>query len=143
VIRPVLFDAGPLGRIAHPKPNAQFLAWFDGILDAGAVVILPEIADYEVRRSLLLAGLTASVQRLDELKQTLLYQPITTGVMMQAAEFWAQARKRGQTTADPKELNGDVILAAQALEADGIVVTDNLGHLTQFVEAITWKEYRP
>ena len=31
--------------------------------------------------------------------------------MLRAAELWAQARRRGRPTADPKELDCDVILA--------------------------------
>ena len=60
--------------------------------------------------------------------------------MLRAAELWAEARKRGQPTADPKVLDGDVILAAQALQVGGIVVTDNIGHLSQFVDARRWSD---
>ena len=38
-------------------------------------------------------------------------------------------------TADPKALDCDVILAAQAIEVTGIVATDNIGHLSRFVIA--------
>ena len=125
---------------AHPKPKPEFQEWLDGVLAQGDIVVVPEITDYEVRRSFILAGLTASLARLDALKLTLAYQSLDTFVMLKAAELWAEARKRGRTTADPKELNGDVILAAQALQIGGIIVTDNAGHLAQFVEAKSWKE---
>jgi predicted nucleic acid-binding protein len=138
--RILLLDAGPLGMAAHPKPRADFQLWLDNTLAAGDIVVVPEITDYEVRRNLILAGLTASLARLDALKMTLAYQSIDTFVMLKAAELWAEARNRGRTTADPKELNGDVILAAQALQVGGIIVTENAGHLQQFVEAKTWKE---
>jgi len=66
---------------------------------------------------------------------------------MRAAELWAQARRRGRLTADPKELDGDVILAAQAedtqsrLACDEIVIaTENIGHLNHLVKARSWKE---
>jgi len=64
--------------------------------------MLPEIADYEVRRELLRAGKVAGIGRLDELKSRLTYLPISTLVMLLAADFWAEARKRGRPTADPK-----------------------------------------
>jgi predicted nucleic acid-binding protein len=137
---PLLLDSGPLGRIAHPRANREITLWLDQLLVAGYAVILPEIADYEVRRGLLLEGLTASVRRLDQLKDVLTYLPLTTSTMLKAAELWAQARRRGVPTADPRELDGDVILSAQALEAGGVVVTENVGHLSRFVEARTWRD---
>jgi len=110
------------------------------MLRGRAEVIIPEITDFEVRRNLLLEGLMESVQRLDQLKAVLTYLPLSTRVMLRAAEFWAQARKHGKATADPKELDVDVILAAQAHEVGGIVVTENVGHLALFVEAKEWQE---
>lgn len=135
-----MLDSGPLGKIAHPRPNPEIVAWLNQLLDANATIVIPEITDYEVRRSLLLSGLTKSVARLDQLKHVLVYRPITTAVMLKAAELWADARKRGQPTADLKELDGDVILAAQALQANAIVATENVGHLSLFVEAKHWKD---
>ncbi len=129
-----------MGQIAHPKPNQEVYTRFRQLAVSGRVIVVPEIADYEVRRSFLLSDLSESLARLDALKHSLIYLPLTTETMLQAAELWAIARKRGQTTADPKELNGDVILAAQALQVGGVIVTDNKGHLEQFVEAKTWKE---
>ena len=58
------------------------------------------------------------------------------------AQLWADARNRGLPTADPKELDGDVILAAQAERAKAIVATDNVGHLARFVSAQNWEGYR-
>lgn len=138
--KPILLDAGPLGRIAHPRPNQEITLWLERILTVGIEVIIPEIADYEVRRNLLLTGLTKSVARLDQLKATLIYLPLNTEMMLKAAELWADARKVGQPTADSKALDGDVILAAQALEVGGIIATENVGHLSRFAEALHWKD---
>ena len=140
VIRPLLLDTGPLGKIAHPRPNPELLAWLVRMLRGRAEVIIPEITDFELRRNLLLEGLVESVRRLDELKAVLTYLPLSTRVMLRAAEFWARARRDGKPTADPKELDIDVILAAQAHEVRGIVVTENVGHLALFVEAKDWGE---
>jgi predicted nucleic acid-binding protein len=135
-----LLDSGPLGRIAHPRANRELVAWLHALLAANVIMMLPEIADYEVRRSFLLEGLAPSVQRLDRLKEALTYLPLTTTTMLRAAELWADARRRGTPTADPKELDGDVILAAQALQVGGLVITENVGHLARFVEAKGWRE---
>jgi toxin FitB len=127
VNKPVVLDAGPLGRIAHPRPNRQIAEWYKLLAGSGVEIIVAEVADYEVRRNLLLEGLDRSVERLDELKQELTYLPLTTAHVLKAAELWAMARRVGQPTADPKELDCDVILAAQALSVNAIVATENIG----------------
>ncbi len=107
---------------------------------SGALVIIPEIADYELRRNMILEGLTASLKRLDELKDLLFYMPLTTRVMMKAAEFWAEARKRGKPGAAPDALDADAILAAQADEAGAVIATENIGHFPWLIEARHWRE---
>jgi hypothetical protein len=59
-----------------------------------------------------------------------------------AAALWADARKRGLPTADPKELDCDAILAAQSLEVGAIVATENVGLLTRYVVARHWRDIR-
>ena len=81
--------------------------------------------------------------RLDALVGLLEYLPLTTVAMRQAALFWAQARQQGQPTADDKALDGDVILAAQAITlgiADTVIATTNVGHLSRFVPAALWPD---
>jgi hypothetical protein len=65
-----------------------------------------------------------------------------------AAELWATARQQGRPTADAKDLDIDVILAAQALSfgpapSDVVVATSNPKHLSQFVAAQNWNEILP
>ena len=74
------------------------------------------------------------------------YLPISTAAMRQAALLWARARQQGQPTAGDKALDGDVILAAQAiaLEApDVLIATTNIGHLSRFVAADLWQNIEP
>ena len=140
MIKPWVLDTGPLGRLTHPARNPQIVSWLERQLAEGIPVMIPEIVDYELRRSLLLEGLSRSVTRLDDLKAALVCLPITTPVMLQAAKLWAEARRCGRPTADAQALDGDVILAAQTLAVDGRVATENVGHLSFFVEAINWRE---
>ena len=49
-------------------------------------------------------------------------------------------RKQGCPTADPKELNGDVIVAAQAESVGAVVATENVGHISLFIDARGWRE---
>ncbi|HAO19014.1 MAG TPA: nuclease [Desulfobacteraceae bacterium] len=143
--RIILLDAGPLGMITHPKQNSEIKLWMQNLIRLGTLVRIPEIADYEVRRELLRAGKTKGIERLDALKAAIGYIPITTEMMLKAAEFWAQARMSGRPIADHKALDADVILAAQAFitRQDGddvIVATTNVGHLSLFVSAKVWNE---
>ena len=111
---------------------------------AGVRVFVPEIADYEVRRKLIHIGATAGIRRLNQVKTTLDYAPLTTDVMLLAADLWASARRAGLPTAAPEALDGDCILAAQALMATGpadtvTVAPDNVVHLSRFVDAQLWE----
>ncbi|WP_338076332.1 nuclease [Chlorogloeopsis fritschii] len=105
-------------------------------------IIVPEIADYEVRRELLRANRVKGIARLDTLIEFLEYLPITTATMRQAAIFWAQARQQGKPTADDKAIDGDMILAAQAVTlcvSNVVIATTNVGHLSRFVPADLWQ----
>jgi len=115
-------------------------------------VLVPEISDYEVRRELLRAGKSRGLSRLDHLAEDLGYLHITTEAMRLAARFWADARRQGQPTASDEALDGDVILAAQAValaeeEEEGlddvVVATTNVGHLSRLAAAERWEEIEP
>ncbi|MHB1423643.1 MAG: PIN domain-containing protein [Gemmataceae bacterium] len=138
----VFLDAGPLGMISHPRPRSDIVVWLATLMAAGMDVLVPEIADYEDRRELLRAAKTKSVARLDELKTTLGFVPLTSEAMLQAATFWAEARRRGRPTARDESLDADVILAAQAATWAGKVVilaSSNPKHLSRFVPADYWE----
>jgi predicted nucleic acid-binding protein len=146
--RIILLDAGPLGIISNPRFSSQTLAchqWVKEKVSAGVQIVIPEIADYEVRRELLRANKRRSLARLDELKRVLGYLAVTTNVMLRAAELWARARNIGKPTAHDHALDVDMILASQAalLIDDGdsvIVATTNVSHLALFVPAAHWHE---
>ncbi|WP_245894118.1 nuclease [Chamaesiphon polymorphus] len=114
-------------------------------MQSGDLAIVPEIVDYEIRRELLRANKQSGIGKLDQLKSELIYLPITTEVMIQAAELWSQVRQQGKPTADDKALDGDVILAAQAMSVTNnarevIVATSNPKHLSLFVDARDWQD---
>lgn len=143
--RVILLDSGPLGLVTNPKLSAESIAcaqWLQTQVTSGNRTIIPEIADYEVRRELLRANKTKGLVRLDALISLVEYLPLTTAAMRQAAKFWAQARQQGQPTAGDKTIDGDMILAAQSmtLEASNIIIaTTNIGHLSRFAVADLWQ----
>jgi predicted nucleic acid-binding protein len=63
--------------------------------------------------------------------------------MRQAAQLWAMSRRTGRSVGDARELNADVILAAQALRPGCTIATDNIGHLAQFTDARPWSSIKP
>ena len=147
----VLLDSGPLGILSNPNSSPKTLEcryWAERLTDKGYRLIVPEIADYEVRRELLRADKQKGLRRLDTLKAKFQYLPLTTKTMLKAAEFWAESRKAGKPTATPDALDGDVILAAQAYliaEEVGdrtpvVVATTNVDHLARFTIAKHWQD---
>jgi predicted nucleic acid-binding protein len=143
----ILLDTGPLGIISNPSKSQIVVAcreWATRQYQQGDVIVVPEIADYEVRRELLRADKTSGIERLDLIKNTFAYLPITTAVMLRAARFWAQARKAGRPTADNAALDADVILAAQAAilideGSEAVIATSNQRHLSMFAPAAEWQ----
>lgn len=118
MIQVVLLDSGPIGLITNPNRSPASIAcnnWIQSISAADIRVIIPEITDYEVRRELLRSNKVKGINRLDELIELVEYLPLSTATMRQAAIFWAQARQQGQPTAGDKTIDGDMILAAQAM----------------------------
>ena len=145
-MRLVFLDTGTLGVLTNPKGTPIALScqhWVRALLLARVRVIVPGIADYELRRELIRAGKVEGLRRLNTAREGLEFAPITQAALDRAAELWAAARTSGLPTAGNQSLDGDVILAAQALLAVGsgdsvIIATDNVGHLSRFVDAEPW-----
>jgi hypothetical protein len=96
VSRVVILDTGPLSVVTNPNRSAQAIAcvqWLQSLVGNGVRVVVPKIADYELRRELIRANKVKGIARLDALIVSLEYLPISTAAMRQAAEFWAQARQ--------------------------------------------------
>jgi predicted nucleic acid-binding protein len=151
--RIVVLDSGPLGLVcAQPrrKGASECQAWLKRQRGIGIRVVIPEVADDEVRRDLLRVGSTASLERLDDLGTGALeYQPLTTEAMLKAAELWAYLRRQGMPTGGSNSLDADAIVAAQAILAglpgDTVTIaTTNLRHLGRFpgVNAAVWSEIK-
>jgi predicted nucleic acid-binding protein len=93
-------------------------------LREGDRVMVPAISDYEVRRELLRAEKTKGLARLDGLKSVVGYIPLTSEALLQAAQFWAEARRSGKPTAADET----------------VIATTNVKHLEIFADARLWRE---
>ena len=70
--RLIVLDTGPVGLVTNPKLSSHSVdcnQWLQAHLKAGNRVVVPEIADYEVRRELLRAQKKSGRARLDSLCQ--------------------------------------------------------------------------
>ena len=148
----LFLDSRPLGLITQRRGKSPEVdacrQWYEDLNANGWTVYLPEITDYEVRRELTRSGKTASLARLNQLASTAVYLALTTAAMRLASDLWAQARNGRWATADPHALDGDVILAAQALSITPpptglIVATGNVAHLSRYLPAQEWTAIIP
>ena len=88
--RTIVLDSGPLGLVTNLGGSKQAAAcgrWLWNAAEGGATVMVPEIADYEVRRELIRARRSAGIDRLDAFIDAVEYLAITTPAMRQAATF--------------------------------------------------------
>lgn len=139
----LMLDSSVLGFVCHPRKHEDVRAWFHGMLTKDPPIheiLIPEIADYELRRELLRIKATSSLKRLDLMAEELTYVPLDTATMRHAASLWASLRNAGTPTADDSAIDGDVILAAQAIRSEAIVVTENVRHLSRMVHAVRWPD---
>jgi toxin FitB len=144
---PVLLDSGPLGLLCHARHGnpevAAIRRWVRELRRTGRIVCIPEIADYEVRRELLLLGSEAGIENLNELGRRFRYLRLTTPILRRAAALWAGARRQAMPAAEDAALDADMILAALAEREGGVVATENVRHLEPFVPAKRWREIEP
>ena len=149
----IFLDTSPLSVVTNPKRSPETIAclqWAVDMMVAGHRFVTPAIADYELRRELERAGRQNGIATLDRWNTAFpdRYLPLTDSALRLGAKLWAQSRNLGQMTAGPKELDGDVLISAQALDmglpvSEFIIATANIGHLTQFVPADLWTNIKP
>jgi len=140
-------DSNVLGILVHPSsPNRDPCnLWLEAQSRHGNRIAVPEIADYELRRELLLVNSLRALHNLDRLARRADYIPLTTSALRKAAELWASLRRGGQPTADRHALDADVILAAQLLDwvPNGwslVVASTNVKHLSRLVDTRPWQQ---
>jgi hypothetical protein len=124
---------------------------------SGVLVVIPEIAVYEVRRELIRQrdsakakgtahGAFAALERLTQLRREpqFTHCAIKTEAMELAAQLWANLRNEGLGSASDDSLDADVILAAQALTFIGkgdtlTIATGNAKHFRAFgIDTLPW-----
>jgi predicted nucleic acid-binding protein len=154
--RVALIDSGPLNEIVKPQPSVDVSRWLKFIDEKRIAIRVPEIIDYELRREIVLQCLIGtndsykSLHKLNKYRQTKRFISINPSVTLtDACEIWAKLREKGQGTSDNKNIDVDVILAAQAISMKNdfdevIIVTGNLSDIQRFcyldIQVWDWKQ---
>ncbi|MBM3753280.1 MAG: type II toxin-antitoxin system VapC family toxin [Acidobacteria bacterium] len=141
----IFLDSGPLGLLVNPTPSPEVEAVMERIEELshqGVQFHVPAIIYYEIKREFLRAGKTRSIARLDGFiaQGHNRYVPLTDTALRLAAELWAMKRQAGEPTAGSRNIDADIILAAQVLTFGApaeelVVATTNPRHFTKLVEA--------
>ena len=113
----IILDSKPLGEICNPINQSKVKPLIEFIRKNKIALRVVEITDYELRRELTLQGLTKGINNLNKFRQRQEIVPINSESLLLATELWAELRKEGQPTADKRNIDCDVIMVAQALEA--------------------------
>src|SRR5688500_16410000 len=135
-MKAVVLDTSPLSLLSSPRRSEEVIAierWAERLLASGIKLYVPSVADFEVRRELIRLGRTSSLDGLDVFNHAVSERllSISDSTLRIAAGMWANARNAGTPTGDPKELDCDVLIAAQALSldlpvGDWVVATSNV-----------------
>lgn len=147
-------DTPLLGAVTNPFPKSVVVqaiqVWAQQMEAAGHQLIVPAIADYEVRRERERRGAAASLAELDFFVNDMegRYLVLTDGALKRAAKLWGELRQRGLPTADAKSLDCDLMLAAQVLDLQlplqtFVLVTPNVPHLSHVIACDLWKNIVP
>lgn len=154
----LLLDTNLLRRLCHPSSHADVRAWYRGWLIHGLAggdveFVISAVADYELRRGYIYAlgqgnDARQSLAQLDDLCGLWEVQQISPRNLRDAAAIWADARRNGTPTASERDVDWDILIAAQAKEmaeqSKGVrvvVVTSNATHLkVHGADAKDWHE---
>jgi hypothetical protein len=150
----IILDSFPASCVAKRPGRRPSLAdrcrdWVEECEDKAHIVLVPALSYYEALREFERRNAFVQAERL---KQFCLdparFIPLTTDHLTLAAKLWGEIRREGQPTASDPSLDGDVILAAQALSPElkpdeYIIATTNVAHLSRFVPAIDWAALTP
>lgn len=150
----IILDTFPTSSTGKLPGNSatmldQCRQWIAACETAGHRILIPAISYYEALRELEMRRAVSQIVRLKVFcLQAPRFIPLTTDHLEIAAQFWGQARRAGQPTADPQALDGDVLLAAQASglglsPSQFIIATTNPGHITRYAPCDLWTNIQP
>jgi hypothetical protein len=145
----VVLDSHPLSLISMPANKPKTLSCksrIKNLVSNGVLVVVPEIIDYELRRTLICGKKESGIENLNRLgSMGIVFLPIKTEAMKKASELWGWARRTGQSTAHEEKIDIDVILAAQSIilaQETGehtVIATSNVSDLQRYTPSEKWE----
>lgn len=150
----LLLDTNALIKLCHPLRHQEIEKWLQAWLARAQEtgdheVIISAAADYEARRGYLWKlekhpDEPKALARLDHFCDLLGVLPISEDMLKDAARFWSDARKGGYSTSPERDVDWDVLVAAQAKTLSAVVVTSNSRHIARYgVDARDWDKIPP
>jgi predicted nucleic acid-binding protein len=160
----VLLDSGVLGLLVHPIQRelkednkkiteiSQCTKWFYSLSARSVYFVTSEVSDYEIRRELIRIQ-SSGIEILDNLRLDSIidFLPVNTQVWEKASQLWAKMRQERIATASDRNIDADMIIAAQwqilceENQGQGIyIATTNLKHLQRIAGkyALEWQDIR-
>ena len=115
----IVLDTSPLSIVTKRRGLEEADAcckWIMECKDAGHRILAPVVAYYEVARELTRIDNQFAWARLNHFCEVPgCCLPLEDSAIRLGVNLWAKARNKGLATADPKELDCDVLIVAQAL----------------------------
>lgn len=156
--RVIVLDTFPLSSAAKREPDLGVTPtrldvcqqWIKDCIAGGNSIVAPAISYYETLRELERLGAVSQIARLRAFCHAVPFRYISLADahLDLASQLWGRARNAGTPTSGVEALDGDVILAAQALSlglssTGYIVATTNVKHLSRFVPCDEWTNIVP
>jgi hypothetical protein len=151
----IILDTFPVSCISKPrkatiKETDICRDWIFDCVGEGNPIYIPEICYYETLRELERTSSTVQITRLKTFCFAIpnRYIALTTNHIEEAAKLWAQVRNMSKPTAPNDDIDGDMLLLAQALSlglpiSDFVIATTNVKHISLFAPAQHWKSIVP
>jgi predicted nucleic acid-binding protein len=153
--RAIILDSFPLSCMGKSKEKipteTDFCReWVFSCAASGNKIYVPEICYYETLRELERRFAVVQIQKLRTFCHAEIdrFIPINSQHIDEAARLWGQVRNQGKTTAGNDDLDGDMILIAQALSlnipvSSLVIATTNVAHIGIFAPAEEWRSIIP
>jgi predicted nucleic acid-binding protein len=120
----LLLDTNVLARLCHPTAYRDVQRWFRELLERGdsaPEILIPVLADYEIRRAFLTRGASASLEQLDRIEAVARTLPVTP----QATRMAAELRSKLGCPPGADLSDADLVIVAQAQLEQAVLVTSD------------------